>query len=126
MNSRMANIHPCTRMKVDLYNMIGFVSVDPENSTCVPCEANCASCSDRPDHCTSCEHHLVLYENKCYAACPLYTFETQDYNCVACHPSCETCNGTAANQCIGCRSGLFSFRGECEFARLSASCFVSV
>ncbi|XP_031779685.1 furin-like protease 2 isoform X2 [Nasonia vitripennis] len=85
-----------------------------ENSTCVPCEANCASCSDRPDHCTSCEHHLVLHENKCYAACPLYTYETQDYNCVPCHPSCETCNGTGANQCIGCRSGLYSFRGECR------------
>ncbi|KAI4500921.1 hypothetical protein M0802_004132 [Mischocyttarus mexicanus] len=85
-----------------------------ENSTCVPCEANCASCQDRPDKCTSCEHHLVMHENKCYAACPLYTYETQDYNCAPCHPSCESCNGTAENQCIACRPSLFSLSGTCR------------
>ncbi|XP_034935212.1 furin-like protease 2 [Chelonus insularis] len=85
-----------------------------ENSTCVPCEANCASCQDRPSHCTSCEHHLVMYENQCYAACPLYTFETQDYNCAPCHPNCETCNGTAQDQCISCKPGYFSLNGECH------------
>ncbi|XP_051169950.1 furin-like protease 2 isoform X1 [Leptopilina boulardi] len=84
-----------------------------ENSTCVPCEANCASCQDRPDHCTSCENHLVMYGNKCYAACPLYTYETQDYNCVPCHSTCETCNGTGENQCIRCRPGLFVLNGRC-------------
>ncbi|XP_012281896.1 furin-like protease 2 [Orussus abietinus] len=85
-----------------------------ENNTCVPCEANCASCQDRPDHCISCEHHLVMHENRCYAACPLYTYETQDYNCAPCHPTCETCNGTGENQCIGCRPGLFSLNGSCR------------
>ncbi|XP_014467641.1 PREDICTED: furin-like protease 2 isoform X2 [Dinoponera quadriceps] len=85
-----------------------------ENSTCVPCEANCASCQDRPDKCTSCEHHLVMHENKCYAACPAYTYETQDYNCAPCHSTCETCNGTADNQCIVCRSGLFALNGTCH------------
>ncbi|XP_047368153.1 furin-like protease 2 isoform X1 [Vespa velutina] len=85
-----------------------------ENSTCVPCEANCASCQDRPDKCTSCEHHLVMHENKCYAACPLYTYETQDYNCAPCHPSCESCNGTSENQCIACRPNLFSLDGNCR------------
>ncbi|RLU19494.1 hypothetical protein DMN91_008051 [Ooceraea biroi] len=70
-----------------------------ENSTCVPCEANCASCQDRPDKCTSCEHHLVMHENKCYAACPSYTYETQDYNCAPCHPTCESCNGTCRASC---------------------------
>jgi len=86
--------------------------VDTENSTCVPCEANCASCQDRPDKCTSCEHHLVMHENKCYAACPLYTYETQDYNCAPCHLTCESCNGTAEDQCIACRSGLFALNGK--------------
>ncbi|XP_058802575.1 furin-like protease 2 isoform X2 [Phymastichus coffea] len=85
-----------------------------ENSTCVPCEANCASCTEQPNHCTTCEHHLVLYNYKCHAACPIYTFESQDYNCLDCHTSCETCNGTGSNQCIGCRAGLFAFAGECR------------
>uniref|UniRef100_A0A1S4GGJ0 furin n=1 Tax=Anopheles gambiae TaxID=7165 RepID=A0A1S4GGJ0_ANOGA len=52
-----------------------------DNRTCVPCEANCASCQDRPDYCTSCDHHLVMHEHRCYAACPKNTYETEDYNC---------------------------------------------
>lgn len=52
---------------------------DYDNKTCVPCEANCASCTDRPDYCTSCDHHLVMHEHKCYSACPLHTYETEDY-----------------------------------------------
>uniref|UniRef100_A0A1B0AQK4 P/Homo B domain-containing protein n=1 Tax=Glossina palpalis gambiensis TaxID=67801 RepID=A0A1B0AQK4_9MUSC len=50
-----------------------------DNKTCVPCEANCASCQDRPDYCTSCEHHLVMHEHKCFSSCPLHTYETEDY-----------------------------------------------
>uniref|UniRef100_A0A0C9QJY7 furin n=1 Tax=Fopius arisanus TaxID=64838 RepID=A0A0C9QJY7_9HYME len=85
-----------------------------ENSTCVPCEANCASCQDRSDHCTSCEHHLVMHDNKCYAACPLYTYETQDYNCAPCHSTCETCNGTSESQCISCKPSHYSLNGTCH------------
>ena len=55
---------------------------DYDQNTCVPCQPNCASCQERPDHCTSCDHHLVLHDNKCYAACPTYTFETEDYGYV--------------------------------------------
>jgi hypothetical protein len=55
---------------------------DYDQNTCVPCEPNCASCQERPDHCTSCDHHLVLHDNKCYAACPSYTYETEDYGYV--------------------------------------------
>ncbi|XP_037934689.1 furin-like protease 2 [Teleopsis dalmanni] len=84
-----------------------------DNKTCVPCEANCASCQDRPDYCTSCEHHLVMHEHKCYSACPLHTYETEDYNCASCHSSCATCNGSAESQCITCRSGRFAFDGKC-------------
>ncbi|XP_028894681.1 furin-like protease 2 [Zeugodacus cucurbitae] len=84
-----------------------------DNKTCVPCEANCASCQDRPDYCTSCEHHLVMHEHKCYSACPLHTYETEDYNCASCHSSCDTCNGSAESQCITCRSGRYAFDGKC-------------
>lgn len=56
--------------------------VDMKNRTCVPCEPNCASCQDRPEYCTSCDHHLVMHENKCYSACPLDTYETEENKCV--------------------------------------------
>lgn len=84
-----------------------------DNKTCVPCEANCASCQERPDHCTSCDHHLVMHENQCYSACPAHTYETEDYNCASCHLSCLTCNGSSESQCITCRSGRFSHDGKC-------------
>lgn len=84
-----------------------------DNRTCVPCEANCASCQDRPDYCTSCDHHLVMHEHKCYSACPKNTYETEDYNCADCHPSCMTCNGSSESQCILCRAGRFAHEGRC-------------
>ncbi|XP_059609032.1 furin-like protease 2 [Phlebotomus argentipes] len=84
-----------------------------ENNTCVPCEANCASCQDRPDFCSSCDHHLVIYENRCYSACPLHTFETEDYSCAPCHSSCLTCNGSSESQCITCKPGRFAIDGKC-------------
>ncbi|KAK6644158.1 Furin-like protease 2 [Polyplax serrata] len=84
-----------------------------EQGTCVPCQPNCASCVDRPDYCTSCDHHLVMFDHKCYAACPTYSYETEDYNCAACHSSCETCNGSSETQCITCRPGRFSYNGQC-------------
>uniref|UniRef100_A0A8D8XPL7 furin n=1 Tax=Cacopsylla melanoneura TaxID=428564 RepID=A0A8D8XPL7_9HEMI len=84
-----------------------------EEGTCVPCEPNCASCQDRPDHCTACDHHLVLYGNKCLAACPDKTYETDDYRCAPCHNSCETCIGPAAKECVTCRSGYYELAGIC-------------
>lgn len=84
-----------------------------EQNTCVPCEPNCASCQDSPDHCTACDHHLVLYEHRCYASCPTNTFETEDYGCAACHSTCETCNGTGEAQCISCPAGRFALNGAC-------------
>ncbi|XP_039291345.1 furin-like protease 2 [Nilaparvata lugens] len=85
-----------------------------EQGTCMPCEANCASCLERPDHCTTCDHHLVLHENRCYAACPTYTYETDDYRCMACHNTCETCSGDGVTQCVTCRSGLMYLDGTCH------------
>uniref|UniRef100_A0A1B6CCM9 furin n=1 Tax=Clastoptera arizonana TaxID=38151 RepID=A0A1B6CCM9_9HEMI len=84
-----------------------------DEGTCIPCEPNCGSCQERPDHCTTCDHHLVMFENKCYAACPMYTFETDDYRCVSCHASCETCSGSGESECITCRSGRMSLSGGC-------------
>ena len=55
------------------------IFADYDNKTCVPCEANCGSCQDRPDYCTSCEHHLVMHEHKCFSSCPLHTYETEEY-----------------------------------------------
>ncbi|KAJ8965046.1 hypothetical protein NQ314_004447, partial [Rhamnusium bicolor] len=83
------------------------------DKTCIPCQPNCAGCQDRPDHCTSCDHHLLLYQNRCLAACPTNTYETEDYGCTGCHESCETCKGSNSSQCISCLSGHFWHEGRC-------------
>ncbi|XP_065224139.1 furin-like protease 2 [Planococcus citri] len=83
-----------------------------EERTCVPCESNCASCQDRPDHCTSCHHNLVLSDNKCLATCPLNTYETDSYRCEPCSPNCETCTGPSDN-CTTCKIGFFELGKKC-------------
>lgn len=62
-----------------LTHLVVYTLVDTEEGTCVACGPNCGSCEGRPDHCTSCEHHLVLHDNQCYANCPVNTYETNDY-----------------------------------------------
>ncbi|KAK7573323.1 hypothetical protein V9T40_010514 [Parthenolecanium corni] len=83
-----------------------------EERTCVPCESNCASCQDRPDHCTSCHHNLVLSDNKCLAACPPNTYESD--SCGSCYANCETCTGPAESNCTTCKSGFFELSNKCH------------
>ncbi|KAH8385207.1 hypothetical protein KR200_005715, partial [Drosophila serrata] len=83
------------------------------NRTCVPCEPNCASCQDHPEYCTSCDHHLVMHENKCYSACPLDTYETEDNKCAFCHSTCATCNGPTDQHCITCRPSRYAWQNKC-------------
>ncbi|XP_017774307.1 PREDICTED: furin-like protease 2 [Nicrophorus vespilloides] len=86
---------------------------DFTDKTCTPCQPNCAGCQDRPDRCTSCDHHLLLYHNKCLASCPPDTYETEDYTCLPCHTSCETCSGSNSSQCITCGAGRYWNEGRC-------------
>lgn len=81
--------------------------------TCITCQPNCATCEHQPDQCTSCDHHLLLYQNKCVASCPSSTYETEDYTCAPCHSSCATCRGSNSSQCITCAEGLFWHEGRC-------------
>ncbi|KAH8303711.1 hypothetical protein KR018_001969, partial [Drosophila ironensis] len=83
------------------------------NRTCIPCEPNCASCQDHPEFCTSCDHHLVMHENKCYSACPLNTYETEDNKCALCHSTCATCNGPSEEHCITCRPSRYAWQNKC-------------
>lgn len=66
----------CTSSEVWIF--FPFFS-DYADKTCTPCHPNCNGCQDHPDHCTSCDHHLLLYQNKCLATCPPNTYETDDY-----------------------------------------------
>ncbi|XP_038221836.1 furin-like protease 2 [Zerene cesonia] len=86
---------------------------DSDTSTCRPCAVHCSTCSEKADACTSCEHHLVLYNGTCTASCPPSTYETDDYNCAKCHPTCDTCVGPGAAQCVTCHPSNYILDGRC-------------
>ncbi|XP_047532266.1 furin-like protease 2 isoform X1 [Vanessa atalanta] len=86
---------------------------DSEASACRPCAAHCSTCSERADACTSCEHHLVLYNGTCSASCPPSTFENEDYLCAKCHPSCDTCIGAEETHCVTCLASNYILDGTC-------------
>ncbi|CAH0718190.1 unnamed protein product, partial [Brenthis ino] len=85
---------------------------DSEASTCRPCASHCSTCSER-DLCTSCEHHLVLYNGTCSASCPPSTYETDDYTCAKCHQTCDTCFGSEATQCLTCHPSNYILDSRC-------------
>ncbi|XKL69164.1 hypothetical protein PGB90_006933 [Kerria lacca] len=102
-----------TDLAVCLQNCPEGYFENSEEKTCVPCESNCASCQDRPDHCTSCHHNLVLSDNKCLASCPINTYETDSYRCGLCYSNCETCTGPLENNCTTCKAGFFELFNKC-------------
>ncbi|KAK9878880.1 hypothetical protein WA026_003709 [Henosepilachna vigintioctopunctata] len=87
---------------------------DYQQKTCIACHPNCLACENELDHCSSCDHHLLLYQNKCVAACPIGTYETEYYSCGACHNSCLTCSGPSSSQCISCKNSHFWSEGTCN------------
>lgn len=86
---------------------------DTGASVCRPCAAHCATCSERADACTSCEHHLLLHDGTCLASCPPSYYETDDYFCAKCHPSCDTCEGPGETQCVTCPASSYALDGQC-------------
>ncbi|XP_041980704.1 furin-like protease 2 isoform X2 [Aricia agestis] len=86
---------------------------DNDAAVCRPCASHCSTCSERANVCTSCEHHLVLYNGTCTASCPPSTYETEDYNCGKCHESCDTCTGPKDSQCVSCHATYYLLDGKC-------------
>lgn len=103
----VADLGVCTQQCPDGY------WEDTESSACHPCASHCSTCSERAHICTSCDHHLLLYNGTCSAACPPTTYETDDYTCAKCHPSCDTCSGPGENQCVTCHAASYILDGNC-------------
>ncbi|XP_061658032.1 LOW QUALITY PROTEIN: proprotein convertase subtilisin/kexin type 5-like [Syngnathoides biaculeatus] len=111
--------HECYWCETDLFLAEGkCVSVCPEGfygdedtNDCEECHADCATCR-RPgrDGCVSCGDGKTLHDGRCLTegdVCPVLTFRGGDGECVACHPSCESCSGKDKNQCTKCTKGHF-------------------
>ncbi|KAF6208084.1 hypothetical protein GE061_016534 [Apolygus lucorum] len=90
---------------------------DTASNTCIGCRGNCANCPEGPSLCSSCDHHLILYNSTCVASCPKQTYETDDYRCSDCDPSCETCVRGGPDGCVTCPNGdQASITGHCAGA----------
>jgi len=95
---------------------------DRERQSCIGCQGNCASCPEGAELCTSCDHHLILHNHTCIAACPMNMFETDDYRCGQCHESCETCVNGEPDGCYTCPGGRRSNQGRCDTTLCSDHC----
>lgn len=82
-------------------------------NACFPCAEHCYTCSEKADMCSSCVHSYVLFNGSCLAACPPGTYQKDDFGCMQCHETCESCHGPSETECVSCRIGDFAFKNHC-------------
>ena len=64
-------------------------------------------------NCTSCTPPMVLLGHYCVAQCPSHwVLSPVGQKCGRCHPSCRTCSGTAADDCLSCTDSQMSLDGS--------------
>jgi hypothetical protein len=91
-----------------------YVVSPPSDKICSPCNSNCYTCDGALDtNCLSCEQSLTNLNwywadrKSCYTSCPSagsYISNSITKQCSSCDPTCGTCEGSAANQCLTCDS----------------------
>ncbi|XP_033633747.1 proprotein convertase subtilisin/kexin type 5-like [Asterias rubens] len=78
----------------------GFCSEDPSRY----CDSKCKECTKASDsNCSSCHEGKLLYNADCVDSCPERYYQDENINeCQLCHPSCQTCSGSLAWDCLTC------------------------
>ncbi|KAL4488465.1 hypothetical protein ABPG72_013033 [Tetrahymena utriculariae] len=77
-----------------------------DGRVCNQCLSKCLECS-QIGVCTSCANGFYLQNNSCQNTC-LQGFSDSSKNlCVDCHPTCVTCQGPLATDCLTCISGYY-------------------
>lgn len=91
---------------------------------CVTCHSTCKTCSGPRDYeCISCfsQNHRLIH-GKCIETteCPDGYFKSQSTSdsvtieCVKCHNSCRTCNGSSHVDCLECGESFTRINGLCS------------
>ncbi|XP_072051183.1 proprotein convertase subtilisin/kexin type 6-like [Amphiura filiformis] len=95
-----------------------------KDSQCLSCHTTCESCHG-PDEtdCISCDIDLVHKGNRCvddeqcgdgfYISTDIHGGEVSR-ECIACHPTCKTCDGFAFDDCLSCMVDSYLNFGVCE------------
>ena len=93
-------------------NVNGYYK-DISTQTCKTCDTTCETCSGASDtNCLSCYSgkYLLASNNSC-VSCDAngYYKNTSTQTCKVCDPSCQTCTGAAATNCLSCYAGKYLF-----------------
>ena len=82
---------------------------------CVPCPADCATCS-ADGQCLTCSSIApVLSRGRCSGVCPISTYwEDSLSSCAPCAGNCTSCTGRRDDQCISCADGTIMKSGTCS------------
>ena len=77
-----------------------------ETKTCELCTPPCKTCLGSLTHCMTCDQVLPqswFFQNKCYEGCPRDVSVEDEGVCMACNPTCKTCDSDyEANFCTSC------------------------
>ena len=75
------------------------------NNICLNCDSSCAQCiGPNNTNCIDCFPGQFLYNGKCLATCPYYTYTIKNI-CYDCDTSCYNCTGSTILDCINCNTG---------------------
>lgn len=88
--------------------------------TCERCSTDCGNCTaNSSSSCIDCPTGKVFLGNisgkYCLSTCPANYYYRSGSNCLDCYSTCETCSGTAANNCSTCVQGLYLSNGMCRY-----------
>ena len=101
----LAANNSCVACDVDGYYQ------DTLAQTCEACDTSCQTCSgSAATSCVSCPTgKYLLASNSSCVSCDVdgYYQDTIAQSCNTCDSSCETCNGTAAINCLSCDTGKY-------------------
>ena len=73
-------------------------------TACDAATAKCANCVTSASTCTSCVASFYLSGTSCVATCPVNFGPDANNVCVACSTRCDTCGGSASNECVTCKA----------------------
>ena len=91
-------------------NVDGYFA-DTSTQTCQSCDPSCKTCTGSSDtSCLSCYSgkYWLSLNNSC-VDCSIngYFIDVSTQACIACDPSCQTCSGSSATNCLSCFSGKY-------------------
>jgi hypothetical protein len=83
-------------------------------TTCIPCNSSCFTCSSNPSACTSCKPNANLSPSGTCTCNSGYLLDYTSGNCIpTCQGLCETCSSNNASSCLKCKSNAILADSTC-------------